>query len=245
MRTTQRGNEQLVAARPGTGTVFRSLGWALTLARRRCLSGRRLFRLLPLTHPFSIPATLLATALAAAVRLSPGPTGSPRTPTVGGLLARRTAIPRLWAVGLEELLAALQQAAATPRPTTRALPPTRSSIMLKRTQGRANSRRSSLGEETLSSPGRLIPAALSLGHPLLQANWPRPRPPLRRPSAATDDRRPPPSLVGEMAQFLAAANTSRSDSTNGRRQSAAATRMFNSVLREGVQPLPANWSCCR
>ena len=73
MRTAPCGNKQLVAARPGTGRFFQSRGWALTLAlglgglfrNGRC-------RLPPLTHPLAIPATLAATALAAAFRLPPG-----------------------------------------------------------------------------------------------------------------------------------------------------------------------------
>lgn len=171
MRAAPPGSEQLVATRPGTGRFLRRVGWALTLARRRrCRDDRRRFRRTPLAHPFSIPAALLATALTARFRLPPSLAGTPRTPAVGRLLACRTAIPRLRAVGLKELLAALQQAAPPSRPSTRALPPTRSLIMIKRTQGSANSRRSSLGEETPSSPGHLIPAALSLGLPLLQAN---------------------------------------------------------------------------
>jgi hypothetical protein len=67
----------------------------------------------------------LATALTARFRLPPSLAGTPRTPALGGLLARRTAIPRLRAVGLEELLAAFQQAAATPRPEHKPVPPER------------------------------------------------------------------------------------------------------------------------
>ena len=93
-----------------------------------------------------------------------------RPPPLGCLLTRRTAIPRLRTARLKELLAPLQQTAPPPRPPARGLPSTRSSIMLKKTQGSVNSRRSSLGEEPLSSPRHLIPTALSLGLPPLQAN---------------------------------------------------------------------------
>jgi hypothetical protein len=185
MRAAPRGNKQLVAARPGTGRFFQTLGWALTLA----LARGGLFngcRVPPLTYPLPIPATLAATALPAPFRLPPGLAGTPSTPSSCRLLTPPTAIPRLRPSGLKELLASLQQAATPPRPPTRALPRTRSSIMLKRTQGSANSRRSSLGEEPHSSPRRFMPATLSLGLPPFQANHPCPWPPLpRRPAPPT------------------------------------------------------------
>jgi hypothetical protein len=107
MEATPRGDEQFVAARPGTRRFFHRLGWALTLAL--CLSGFfgiGLFRLAPLANPLAIPATLLTAALAAAVRLPPRLTGTPMTPAVCRLLACRTTIPRLGIRGIEELLTA-------------------------------------------------------------------------------------------------------------------------------------------
>ena len=209
MRRAPRGNKQLVAARPSTGRFFQSLGWALALALR--LDGQlggSFFRLPPLADPLAIAAALPATALAAIFRLPPGLSGTPRPPPPGRLLTRRTAIPCLRTARLKPPLAPLQQATTPPRPPARGLPSTRSSIMLKKTQGSVNSRRSSLGEETLSSPRHLIPTALSLGFPPLQLNCPRPWPPLpRRPATATDHRRPPRLPAGEMAQSPAAANS--------------------------------------
>ena len=123
MRAAPGGNKQLVAARPSTGSFFQSLGWALTLALRLGgLCGSSLLRLPPLAHPLTIPATLLPTALAAAVRLPPGLAGTPMPPTIRCILTRRTAIPRLGIFGLEELLAAFQQAATLPRRLAGALP---------------------------------------------------------------------------------------------------------------------------
>lgn len=142
MRTAPRRREQRVAARSGTGRFFPSVGWAVALALG--LGGLfidRLLRLPPLPHPLAIAATLLTAAFPAAVRLPPGLAGTPMPPPFRGPLTRRTAIPRLWPSGLEELLAAFQQAATPPRPPTRALPPRRSPIMLKLTQGSANSRK--------------------------------------------------------------------------------------------------------
>ena len=190
MRTSPRGNKQLVATRPGTGRFFQSRRWAMALALGQgCLfSG---CRVPPLAHPLPIAATLAATALAAFFRLPPGLGGTPSTPPPCRLLAPPTAIPRLRSPGLKELLASLQQAAPPPRPPTRALPRTRSSIMLKRTQGSANSRRSSLGEEPHSSPRRFMTATLSLGLPPFQANHPCTWPPLpRRPAPPTTADRP-------------------------------------------------------
>ena len=123
MGTSPRGNEQLVTAWTGTRRFFRSLGWALTLALG--LGGpldARLLRLPPLANPLAIATTLLATALLAVLRLPPGLVGMPMPPAVGCILTRRTAIPRLAILGLEGLLAAFQQTAAPPRPSTRALP---------------------------------------------------------------------------------------------------------------------------
>jgi hypothetical protein len=205
MRTARRRNEQLVAPWPGTGRFFHNLGWALALARR--LAGRpagSLLRLPPLVHPLAIPAALSATTLAATVRLPPRLTGTPGPPPSGRLLACRPAIPGLRPPRLKELLAPLQQTAAPPRPPTRALPRKRSSIKLKRTQGRANSQRSSPGEEIPSSPGHLTPAASSLGLPAHQANrlppWPphsgrhtppaADRPPVGRPRLPPATRHP-------------------------------------------------------
>lgn len=193
MRRTPRGNEQIVAPRPGTGRFFPSLGWALTLALGLDpLLRSGLLRLTPPAHPFAIPATLLAATLPAPFRLPPRLARAPTPPAIGRLLTRRTAIPRLRVPGPEELPATLQQAATASRPPRRALPRKRSSIMLKRTQGSVNSQRSSPGE-VRSSPGRLIPAALSLGLPPLQTNRPPPRPPppTRRPPVGR--HRPPPA----------------------------------------------------
>ena len=123
MGTTPRGREPLVAARPGTRRFFRIVGGALTLALR--LGGPfdgSLLRLSPLADPLSIAATLLAAALTASLRLPPGLIGMPMSPAVRGILTRRTAIPRLGVLRLEELLAAFQQAAPLPRLPTGALP---------------------------------------------------------------------------------------------------------------------------
>jgi hypothetical protein len=62
----------------------------------------------PLAEPLSIAVTLLTAALPAMVRLPPDLVGMPMPPAVGGILTRRTAIPRLGILGLEELLAAFQ-----------------------------------------------------------------------------------------------------------------------------------------
>lgn len=83
---------------------------------------------------------------------------------------------------IEEPLAALQQAAAAAWLSTRALLWTRSSIILKKTQGSLYSRRSRLGEEPYSSPRQLISTALSLGLTPLQTNHPHSPPPLPPPS---------------------------------------------------------------
>jgi hypothetical protein len=207
MRATPCGNKQLVAAWPGTGRFFQTFGWALTLAldlgglfrNGRC-------RLPPLLHPLAIPATLAATTLATAFRLPPCLGGTPSTPPPCRLPTRRAAIPRLRTAGLKELLASLQQAATPPRPPTRALPRTSLSIMLKRTQGSVNSRRSSLGEEPHSSPRHLIRTALSLGLPPHQSSGARPWPPHPRRLAAASHRRPSLPLVGGMVQSPVAAN---------------------------------------
>ena len=123
MRTTPRGHEQLVAARTGTGRFFRIVGWALTLALGLGgLLGRGLLRLPPLADPLPIAATLLTAALPAMLRLPPDLVGMPMPPAVRCILTRRTAIPRLGILGLEELLAAFQQAAPPPWPPTGALP---------------------------------------------------------------------------------------------------------------------------
>jgi hypothetical protein len=106
---TPRGNEQLVAARTGTGRFFQIVGWALTLALGLGgLLGSGLLRLSPLADPLAIAATLLAATLAAPLRLPPHLVGMPMPPAVGCILTRRTAIPRLAILGLEELLAAFQ-----------------------------------------------------------------------------------------------------------------------------------------
>jgi hypothetical protein len=81
-----------------------------------------LLDLLPLADPLPIAATLLTAALAAALRLPPDLIGMPTTPTLGGILTCRTAIPSLAVFGFEEPLAAFQQAATLPRPPTGALP---------------------------------------------------------------------------------------------------------------------------
>lgn len=83
---------------------------------------------------------------------------------------------------IEEPLAALQQAAAAAWLSTRALLWTRSSIILKKTQGSLYSQRSRLGEEPYSSPRQLISTALSLGLTPLQTNHPHSPPPLPPPS---------------------------------------------------------------
>ena len=141
MRRAWRGNKQLVAARSPTRDSFRSIGWALTLAPGfgGLLQGS-LFRLPPLTNPLSIAATLLAATLTASFRLPPSLIGMPMSPAVGRILTCRTAIPRLGILGLEELLAAFQQAAPPPWPPRGALPRRRSSIIMKLTQGSVNSR---------------------------------------------------------------------------------------------------------
>jgi hypothetical protein len=123
MRATLRGNEQLVTARTGTRRFFRSIGWALTLAL--CpggFFGGSLLRFPTLADPLAIPTTLSTTTLAPTLRLPPCLTGTPTPPVVGCILTRRTAIPRLGMLGLEELLAVFQQTAPSPWPPTRALP---------------------------------------------------------------------------------------------------------------------------
>ncbi len=139
---TPRGNEQLIAARSGTGRSLRIVGWALTLALPLGgLLAPGLLRLSSLADPLAIAATLLTAALSATIRLPPRLVGTPIPPAIRRILARRTAIPRLGILGLEELLAAFQQAAPPPWPLTGALPTRRSTIMMKLTQGSANSRK--------------------------------------------------------------------------------------------------------
>jgi hypothetical protein len=141
MGTAPRGREQLIAAGSGTRRFFRIVGWALTLAIG--LGGllcRSLIGFSPLTEPLPIAVALLTAALPAMVRLPPDLIGMPVPPAVCGILTRRAAIPRLGILGLEELLAAFQQAAPPPWPLTGALPRRRSSIMMKSTQGSVNSR---------------------------------------------------------------------------------------------------------
>jgi len=86
------------------------------------LLGCGLLGLPPLTDPLPIAATLLTAALPAARRLSPGLVGTPTPPTIRRILTRRTAIPRLVVVGLEELLTAFQKTTPLPRRLTGALP---------------------------------------------------------------------------------------------------------------------------
>jgi hypothetical protein len=122
MGTAPRGCEQLIAAGSGTRRFFRIVGWALTLALS--LGGllcRGLLCFAPLAEPLPIAATLLTAALPAMVRLPPDLVGMPMPPAVGCILTRRTTIPRLGILRLEELLAAFQQAAPPPRPLTGAL----------------------------------------------------------------------------------------------------------------------------
>jgi hypothetical protein len=122
-RRSPRGDEQLVATRTGTRRFFRCIGWALTLALRLGgFLGCGLLGLPPLTNPLPIAATLLAAALPPTLRLPPSLVGTPTPPTVCRILTRRTAIPRLVVVGLEELLAAFQKTAPLPRRLTGALP---------------------------------------------------------------------------------------------------------------------------
>jgi hypothetical protein len=134
--TAARRNEQLIAAWPGTGRLFRRVGWALTLAwrrdrlrhrlfrfrRLRVPLGSGLFRFPPLLHPLAIPATLLPATLPPAWTLAPHLTGPPMPPTIGRVLTRRTAIPRLGILRHKERFAAFEQATSPPRPLTRALP---------------------------------------------------------------------------------------------------------------------------
>ena len=109
MRAPPRRNEQLVAARTGTRRFFRSVGWALTLALRlRGFLDYGLLGLPPLADSLPIAVTLLTAALPATLRLPPCLVGTPTPPTVCRILTRRTAIPRLVIVGLEELLTAFQ-----------------------------------------------------------------------------------------------------------------------------------------
>jgi hypothetical protein len=141
MGTAPRGREQLIAAGSGTRRFFRIVGWALTLAIS--LGGllcRGLIGFSPPAEPLPITVALLTAALPAMVRLPPDLIGMPVPPAVCGILTRRAAIPRLGILGLEELLAAFQQAAPPPWPLTGALPRRRSSIMMKSTQGSVNSR---------------------------------------------------------------------------------------------------------
>ena len=109
MRALPRGNEQLVAAWPGTRRFFRIVGWALTLALG--LGGllcRSLIGFSPLAEPLPIAVALLTAALPAMVRLPPDLIGMPVPPAVCGVLTCHTTIPRLPILGLEELLAAFQ-----------------------------------------------------------------------------------------------------------------------------------------
>lgn len=160
MRRASRRREPLVAARPGTAGVFRSLRCALTLARR---PGGGLLRFPPLAHPLAIAAALPTPAFPAAVRLPVRLVGTPPPPARSRTPTCRPAVARLRTLGHEELLAAFQQTAPTTRRPARALPKRRSSIMMKLTQGSVNSQRSSPGEDFSSPPGRLFPQAYSLG----------------------------------------------------------------------------------
>jgi hypothetical protein len=113
MRTTLRRNKQLITARTGARNFFRSIGWALTLALRlrgflSSFFSSFFFRLPPLADPLPIPAVLLTAAIPATLRLPPGLVGMPTSPAICRILTRRTAIPRLGILGLEELLAAFQ-----------------------------------------------------------------------------------------------------------------------------------------
>ena len=86
------------------------------------LLGSNPFRLMPMTYPLSIAATLLTTARAAPLRLPPDLVGMPTPPTVGSILTCRAAVPRLGVFGLEEPFAAFQQTAPLPGPPAGALP---------------------------------------------------------------------------------------------------------------------------
>lgn len=120
---------------------------------------------------------------------------------------------------IEEPLAALQQAAAAAWLSTRALLWTRSSIILKKTQGSLYSRRSRLGEEPYSSPRQLISTALSLGLTPLQTNHPHSPPPL-----------PPPSPTATNHWRSRVSPGRHNGSTSGRRRQGAAgsTRRYRS-----------------
>jgi hypothetical protein len=123
MRRTPRGNEQHVAARTGTGRFLRIVGWALTLALGLGgLLSSGLLRLAPLANPLPIAVTLLTATLAAFLRLPPSLVGMPTPPAVRCILTRHAAIARLGILGMEELLAAFQQATPPPWPPTGALP---------------------------------------------------------------------------------------------------------------------------
>jgi hypothetical protein len=103
--------------------LFRIRGWALTLAiGLDGLLGGIFFRLPSLTRPLSIATTLLTAALPATRRLSPILVGTPASPAVRRILTCRAAIPRLGILGLEEPLAAFEQAATPPGAPTGALP---------------------------------------------------------------------------------------------------------------------------
>ena len=107
----------------GHKRFFRSVGSAVTLAIGfRDGLGSPLSRLPPLPDTQSIPTTLLAAALTPFLSLPPGLVGTPMPPTVCCILACRAAIPHLGIFGLEELLAAFQQAAPLPRRLAGALP---------------------------------------------------------------------------------------------------------------------------
>ena len=95
-RLASAGVAEHVAARLGTRGLFRSLGWALTLALRlRGFLGYGFLGLPPLADSLPIAATLLTAALPATLRLPPDLVGTPTPPTVCRILTRRTAIPRL------------------------------------------------------------------------------------------------------------------------------------------------------
>ena len=77
---------------------------------------------------------------------------------------------------------------------------------MKLTQGSVNSRKVKSRRGLLLLSGTPCIRCLSFGLPLFQANHPPAWPPLPRRSAATDHRRSPALLVGEVVRSPAAAN---------------------------------------
>ncbi len=145
------GREPLIATGPQAGNFFRIPRLLMALADRR----RSLGRFPPLTHTLSVAARLLAAALLALLAGPIPPGRQPPRPQPRRFGAGWATVPGERMEGREPLLASLQE--TDPRTAMgRGLPPRRTTIMLMKDQGSANSRRSSPGSGViLSAPGRL------------------------------------------------------------------------------------------